>query len=111
MGEPITVTVLLKPPAGLAEQLVSGRFDPQQANTAVRPEAVSAVQQFADKNNLSVVSQDLASRRVVLSGRREQFQNALGPGLSVPPSLEPYVTAFLGLDDRPVAHRSHQGNA
>lgn len=129
-NDTVTVTVLLKTPSDLSDQLLSGQYHPasreaaEQA-TAANPQDLAAVRQFAQQNGLSVRSEDAASRRVVLAGTVQQMDKAFGVeigdirdaaghtfrayrgSVQLPPALQNSVTAVLGLDQRPVARHAH----
>jgi hypothetical protein len=124
--ETASVTVLLRPPVGLGEQLLSGQYrsesrEAAEQNTAADPKDLAAVRAFARVHGLTVQSEDPASRRIVLAGTVKQMEQAfeveIGDGkdasghnfrtyrgaLQLPESLQLAVTAVLGLDQRPVA--------
>lgn len=128
-NEPVSVTILLKRPAALSEELLSGRYHPGSPDAAAQsragdPRDFAAVRGFAKDYGLTVRSEDPASNRVVLEGTVAQMDNAFGieigqlrdaaghefrsyrGSIQLPPALEGSVTAVLGLDQRPVARRA-----
>ncbi len=129
LDETVSVTILLKPPAGLAEKLLSGQYHPPSREAAEQEMAASAqvlaaIRQFAEQHGLTIRSEDPSSRRVVLEGTVQQmnkafdveigeFKDAAGhtfPSfrgtIQLPPELRDDITAVLGLDRRPVARHT-----
>lgn len=132
--ERIRVTVYLRRGAdassggSLAEDLLSGRFQPmsrEQAEEKLRasPEDLNAVRAFAQQYGLCVSDENAPARTVFLEGTVQQMASAFqadlgilddargrhlsykGP-LTVPVSLKDVATAVLGLDKRPLARRA-----
>jgi kumamolisin len=128
--ERIEVSVYLRDPA---EGMLSGQIDahasqPGQqvsreeyiARHSASPEDVAKVEQFAHAHHLTVLSVDLAARRLVLGGTVAQFSAAFATELHhyehegqvfrgrsgylhIPRELEHIVVGVFGLDDRPQA--------
>jgi len=126
----ITVTVLLRRRAELPSELVTG---PQTVTTAELGESYGAdpadaalVAQVLGGYGLTVTDQQLASRRLKVTGTIAALSTAFGTtltqvtsphpdgsgevthrartgGLSVPAELDGIIVAVLGLDDRPAA--------
>jgi kumamolisin len=115
--EQVSVTLLLRPPAGQAERLLSGQHG--GAATAAQPEDVAAARAFAKQYGLEIKSEDPESKRIVLAGTAAQLQKAFGVQIgqaednaghrfrSYRGTLQTpaFATAVLGLDQKPVAHR------
>ena len=118
----LQATIVLRPrDSGVAEALLSGRYDPSR--DAPKPDEIApaAVEAFANKNGLTVEESDPAGRRVVVAGPLSRMSQAFdvrfsrfvspdgakyigydGP-ISVPADIAPLILAVLGLDTRPVA--------
>jgi kumamolisin len=132
--ERIRVTIYLRRGAdacsggSLAEDLLSGRFQPMSREQAAEklgasPEDLEVVRAFAQQYGLCVCDENAAARTVCLEGTVQQMASAFqadlgiledargshlsykGP-LMVPASLKDVATAVLGLDRRPLARRA-----
>jgi kumamolisin len=123
----VTVSVVLKPPAGASPEQ---RFTSAAELAAVRgapAAAVDAVRQFATDRSLTVERVDEAARTVTLSGTVAAMNDAFGVSLGryasraasdsyrgrtgeihLPESLVEVVQVVLGLDDRPAAEPHFQ---
>ncbi len=131
--ERITISVLLKPRnppptdeaiEAMALRPIADREPVDRESFATTygadPSAVAAVESYARRNHLDVVSADPATRTVVLSGRAADLTSAFGVTLSrsevagrshrlltspilVPSSLLSSIQAVLGLGDLPSA--------
>lgn len=122
--EIVRVTVILRHKAG-APKLVSGQHITHQQfeqKHGADPNAIAAVEQFAQQAGLSVEESSARKRRVVLSGTIAALTKAFGAdlqcfraprfkhefrgrtgSLSIPADLQESVIAVLGLDNRPIA--------
>jgi kumamolisin len=124
-GRQIEVTLVLRPPAAarnIAEQLLSGAYDPAQtqaADIAADPADIKAATDFAVQNNLQVMKVDPAGRTIKVSGTAADLHTAFGTvpsaehgsvesldykgPINLPPGLRDSVIAVLGLDQTPIA--------
>lgn len=99
-----------------------------QEKFGANQESLDAVIDFAKQHNLSVAESDLRSGKVLLTGKRGDFQNAFDLNLltyasdegvhightqavSLPKELAPHVRAVLGTDERAVAAPSYRVQA
>ncbi len=91
------------------------------ATTMADPNEVSAICSFAQHYGLKILDENFQTRTVKIEGSAQQMDEAFGihlcratddkgnqyltyrEPLTVPQSIAPYVTAILGLDQRPVA--------
>ena len=131
--ELITASILLRhaPSSGSADagqQLLAGARDVPAATTMADPNEVSAVSSFAQHYGLTILDQNFETRTVRVQGNAQQMNEAFGIELcrykddrgnqyisymgeiTVPASIAQYVTAVLGLDQRPVAKHHHAGH-
>lgn len=146
---PVAVTVVLKPAESLSEHVAKiSAVHPQEkspeehheeyaAAFGADPKAIFAVREFAEQHGLEVIEVDAKRRVVKLSGPAAAAESAFGTSLAdyriddktfrgregrvlVPPAIEPFVEAVLGLDSRQAArprvvpraavHRSYYPN-
>jgi kumamolisin len=89
------------------------------------PNEVAAVTSFAQHYGLTILDENFEARVVKVQGNAQQMDEAFGIKLcdvadahgnryisytgsvTVPSAIAPYVTAVLGLDQRPVARHHH----
>ena len=129
-NESIQVTVYVRRPASsniadiISEQVQHKRGhlsrEEYNATHSASPDDIAKVVNFARKNDLSIVSTDLAARKVVLSGtaaamsaafavelQRYEHPNGTYRGrtghIHIPGELDQVVTGVFGLDNRPQA--------
>lgn len=132
-NEPVEVTVYLRAPATsnlankISEQVQrQGRPMSREeyvASQSASPDDLAKVEEFARKNDLTIVETDPVGRRVVLAGTAAAMSAAFAtelqryehPGgtyrgrtgpLHIPNELDQIIVGVFGLDDRPQA-RSH----
>jgi kumamolisin len=124
----VTVTIVVRRRAALPPESTSGvPIVIPRAEFAARhgahPDDLAAVERFADRSGLAVVSADPARRLVIVRGTVARAEAAFGVRLShyeiggrayrgregsvqIPIELAEIVVAVLGLDDRPQARCS-----
>ena len=121
----VTATLVLRPSAAAAQagqQLLSGARNVPAASIMADPNEVTAVCSFAQHYGLTILDENFETRTVKIQGTAQQMNEAFGiklckardahgnqytsymGSITVPGSVAPYVTAVLGLDQRPVAH-------
>lgn len=122
--ELVTASILLRrapSSANVGQELLAGAKDVPAASTMADPNEVAAVCSFAQHYGLTILDENFETRSVKVQGNAEQMNEAFGIQLcrckdgrgneyisykgdvTVPASIAPYVTAVLGLDQRPVA--------
>jgi len=121
-NQAIEATIVVRRPAGrnLAANPGQSRAEIEQ-QLAADPADFTAVSDFAQRYNLSVVEQSREKRILRVAGSAQQMNEAFGielelyegPGgerflsyeglLSAPSSVSAAITAVLGLDQQPVA--------
>ena len=120
---PLQATIVLRSrDSGVAEALLSGRYDPSTHAASSAAEIVPpAIEAFAHDNGLTVQESDPAGRRVVVAGWLNQMSQAFGVRfgqfvspdggshlsydgeVTVPADIAPSILAVLGLDTRKIA--------
>jgi kumamolisin len=132
----ITVTIVIRRPqqAGeVAEQLLSGRFQPVSRDVAEKamaadPDDLQAVRDFVREHGLVIVSENAPARTIRVEGTIQQMDSAFGVKMawsaesggnqylsyrgqiSLPSALQRIIEAVLGLDQRPVARPHPAGS-
>lgn len=122
----VRATIVLRPrDSGVAEALLSGKYDPAAHHaTGADRNRLAAVEAFARASGLTVEESDAPGRRVVVSGSVSAMQSAFGVRfgqfkssngvnhlsydgeISLPSDIAPDVLAVLGLDSRPIARHN-----
>jgi kumamolisin len=128
--ELVTASIILRsaPASGAADagqRLLAGDQNVPAASTMADPNEMAAVCSFAQHYGLTLLDEDFESRRVKVQGTAQQMNEAFGielcrctnrsgheclsymGAITVPGSISQYITAVLGLDQRPVAR--HHG--
>ncbi len=130
--ELVTATLVLRRApsssgAEVGQQLLAGAQNLPPASTTADPTELAAVCSFAQHYGLTILDENFETRTVKVQGNGQQMNEAFGIDLcratdskgnqyltymgniTVPESISQYVTAVLGLDQRPVArhHAAH----
>jgi kumamolisin len=126
MADPIQLTFVLRQPktsAAISEKLLAGTYHPGDVNPsafAADASEAQAVADFATSHNLQVMKIDPATRRVRVAGSAADIEKAFeiqgsvqsldykGP-IHLPPPLDKFVIAVLGLDQTPIARPHTDG--
>ena len=127
----VTATLVLRPSAAAAQagqQLLGGAQHVPPASITADPNEVTAVCSFVQHYGLKILDENFETRIVKIQGSAQQMNEAFGiklceaadthgnhymtymGSITVPASIAPYVTAVLGLDQRPVARHHHHAN-
>jgi kumamolisin len=121
--ELVTATIQLR-----RAPVSAGAANASVASTMANPNESTAVCSFAQHYGLTILDKNFETRTVKLQGNCEQMNEAFGitlclatdsngnkyltymGSITVPASIAPYITAVIGLDQRPIA-RPHQSGA
>ncbi len=131
--ETLTAGVLLRRSASAAdigEAILSGNYnqlsrEAAEAALSADPDDLAAVESFIQDSGMEIVSSDAPTRTIRIRGTAEKLDQAFGieigwvqdvrgdrylsyrGSITLPESVSPFITAVLGLDQRPIA-RHHR---